>query len=99
MRVNHSEDVPQVEFRYVVFTRMPGESFCRRLTLLLLLFGWRLSSGNQLPCVFILPEYSGPRSVLDCFINLWEKSGRLTWVSLIKSIRKSSATLPSAFGI
>ena len=25
------EDVPLVEFMYLVFTRMPGESYCRRL--------------------------------------------------------------------
>ena len=30
------EDVPRVEFTYFVFTSMPGESYCRRLTSLLL---------------------------------------------------------------
>ena len=30
------EDVPLVEFMYLVFTRMPGESYCRRLWSLLL---------------------------------------------------------------
>ena len=29
------EDVPLVEFMYLVFTRMPGESYHRRLTSLL----------------------------------------------------------------
>ena len=31
-----SEDVPLVEFMYLVFTRMPGESYRRRLSSLLL---------------------------------------------------------------
>ena len=31
-----SEDVPLVEFMYLVFTRMPGESYRRRLRSLLL---------------------------------------------------------------
>ena len=30
------EDVPLVEFMYLVFTRMPGESYRRRLRFLLL---------------------------------------------------------------
>ena len=30
------EDVPQVEFMYLVFTRIPGESYCRQLRSLLL---------------------------------------------------------------
>ena len=30
------EDIPLVEFRYLVFTRMPGESYGRRLRSLLL---------------------------------------------------------------
>ena len=34
MRVN-TEDVPLVEFMYLVFTRMPGESYRRRLRSLL----------------------------------------------------------------
>ena len=29
------EDVPLVEFMYLVFTRMPGKSYCRRLRFLL----------------------------------------------------------------
>ena len=28
---SEDEDVPLVEFVYLVFTRMPGESYCRRL--------------------------------------------------------------------
>ena len=64
---------------YLVLTRMPGESFCGRLRFFVVVFVWRLSSGNYLPCVFILRERSGPRSVSDCFINpSREKSGRLT---------------------
>ena len=31
------EDVPPVEFMYLVFTRMPGENYCRRLRSLLYL--------------------------------------------------------------
>ena len=31
-----NEDVPLVEVMYLVFTRMPGESYCRRLRSLLL---------------------------------------------------------------
>ena len=31
-----TEDVPLVEFMYLVFTRIPGESYCRRLRSLLL---------------------------------------------------------------
>ena len=30
------EDVPLVEFMYFIFTRMPGDSYCRRLRSLLL---------------------------------------------------------------
>ena len=30
------EDAPLVEFMYLVFTRMPGESYCRQLRSLLL---------------------------------------------------------------
>ena len=32
----HDEDVPVVEFMYLVFTRMPGESYPRRLRSVLL---------------------------------------------------------------
>ena len=32
------EDVPLVEFMYLVFTRIPGDSYCRRLRSLLLYF-------------------------------------------------------------
>ena len=32
-----SEDVPLVEFMYLVFTHMPGESYCRQLLRSLLL--------------------------------------------------------------
>ena len=31
-----TKDAPLVEFMYLVFTRMPGESYCRRLRSLLL---------------------------------------------------------------
>ena len=32
----YTEDVPLVEFRYLVFTRTPGESYCRMLGSLLM---------------------------------------------------------------
>ena len=34
--IGTSEDVPLVEFIYLVFARMPGESYCRRFRSLLL---------------------------------------------------------------
>ena len=37
-KVEKNEDVPLVEFMYLVFTRMPGESYRRRLWSLLLYF-------------------------------------------------------------
>ena len=47
------EDVPLVEFMCLVFTRMPGESYRRRLRPLLLNL-LRTSNANYLPCVLIL---------------------------------------------
>ena len=38
------EDVPLVEFMYLVFTRMPDESYCMRLGSLLFVLVGRLSS-------------------------------------------------------
>ena len=46
-------DVPLVEFMYLVFTRMAGESYRWRHGLLLCVCLWRLSSSNELPCVLI----------------------------------------------
>ena len=44
---NCCEDVPLVEFMFLVFTRMPGESYLRRLrSLLLYLSQLRISSAN-----------------------------------------------------
>ena len=43
-----------MEFMYLIFTRMPGESYCRQLMSLL-----------SYPYVSILHERSGPRSVSD----------------------------------
>ena len=40
-----SEDVPLVEFMYLVFTHMPGESYCRWLRSVVML-EWSLSSAN-----------------------------------------------------
>ena len=36
MKYDVPEDLPPVEFRYLVFTRMPGESYCRQLRSFLL---------------------------------------------------------------
>ena len=46
----HNENVPLVETIYLIFTRIPGESYRRRfrfLLLYLLLFVWRLSGAPQ----------------------------------------------------
>ena len=41
------EDVPLVEFMYLVFTHMPGESYCRRLrSLPFVVLTLRTSSAN-----------------------------------------------------
>ena len=34
---SHTKDAPLVEFMYIVFTRVPGKSYCRRLRSLLCL--------------------------------------------------------------
>ena len=47
---------------YLVFTRMPGESYRGRLGSLSL-YLLRIASANYLPCVLIAHERSGPRSV------------------------------------
>ena len=44
--IGTNEDVPLVEFMYLVFARMPGESYCRRFRSLLLVHVCRLSSIN-----------------------------------------------------
>ena len=46
------EDAPQVEFMYLVFTRMPGESCCRRLRSLLYLCYVFPALINSLVCWF-----------------------------------------------
>ena len=47
LRVNtRFEDGPLVEFMYIVFTRMPGESYRRWLKSLLLYFVLRISSAS-----------------------------------------------------
>ena len=38
------EDVPLVEFIYLVFIRMPGERCRRRFSSFVVMFVWRLSS-------------------------------------------------------
>ena len=53
---------------YLVFTRMPGESYhgwLRSLLLFLCYVFQALISTNELPCVLILHMCSGPRSVSD----------------------------------
>ena len=50
---------------YLVFTRMPGESYRRRLGSLLLYLCHVFRALNKLACVLILHERSGPRSVSD----------------------------------
>ena len=39
-------DVPLVDFMYLVFTRMPGESYGRGLGYLFVVFVWCLSSAD-----------------------------------------------------
>ena len=57
-----SEDVPLVEFMYLVFTRMPGESYRRRVgTLFLCLCD--VFRALMTPLVLILHERSWPRTV------------------------------------
>ena len=51
----HFEDVPLVEFTYLVFTRMPGSNYRRRFRSLLLcplLYLWRLSNAVTSLCWF-----------------------------------------------
>ena len=71
--VHPFEDVPLVEFMYLVFTRMPSESYRRQLRSLLLylcyVFGALINS-----LVLILHERSGPRSVSDLFQILTDKA-------------------------
>ena len=54
-------DVTLVE--YLVFTRMPGESYRRATQAFVVVLVLRISSANYLPCVLILYERPGPRSV------------------------------------
>ena len=51
---------------YPVFTPMPGESYRRRLRSFVVVLMLRISSANELPCVLIVHERPGPRSVSDC---------------------------------
>ena len=50
------EDASVVEIMYLVFTRMPGESYRRQLMSLLYCVKLRISSANYLPCLLILPN-------------------------------------------
>ena len=64
------EAVPLVELKYLVFTRMPGESYRRRLrSLLLYYFVFCISSANELPCVLILYEHSGPLAFMLLYVH------------------------------
>ena len=47
------KDVPVVEFLYRVFTRVPGESYCRRLGSLLLYLCYVFRALIKLSCVLI----------------------------------------------
>ena len=51
--LDQNEDVPLVEFMYLVFTYMPSESYHRQLRSLLLVLMWHLSRANYLPCKLI----------------------------------------------
>ena len=63
-----TESVPLVEFMYLVFTRMPDESYRRQLRSLLLYLCYVIRALiNSL--VLILHERSGPRSVSDFWIQ------------------------------
>ena len=60
--------VPLMEFMYLVFTRMPGDSYHMRLRSLL----WCLCHVFKTPInslVLILHEFSGPGSISDCDCN------------------------------
>ena len=60
----HFDDVPLLEVMYLAFTRMPGESYCRRLrSLLLCLCDVFRELINSLVCLLILFR----RSDLRCF--------------------------------
>ena len=51
-------DVPLLEFKHLAFTRMPGESYRRKVRSLLLLglCDVRVSSANYFPCMLFLYE-------------------------------------------
>ena len=48
-----TKDIHLVEFMYRVFTRMPGESYCRRLEALLLYLCYVFRALIKLSCVLI----------------------------------------------
>ena len=49
-----------MEFMYLVFARMPGD---RRRQVFVVVLVLRIFGATELPCVLILHERSGPRSV------------------------------------
>ena len=61
-------DVPLVEFMYLVFTRMPGDSYRMRLRSLLWCLCHVFKTLINSP-VLIVHELSGPRSISDCDRN------------------------------
>ena len=58
IRISWFEDVPLVEFVYLVLTRMPGESYCRRRRSLLYLCDVFHSIINSLVCWFYWSAFS-----------------------------------------
>ena len=63
---------------YLVVTRVPGESYRRRLRSLLLCLCYVFRALIKSLCVLILYMRSGPRSVSDHAVPLVEESSELT---------------------
>ena len=69
------EDVPLVEFMYLVFTRMVGESYCRRLRSLLLYLCYAFRALiNSLVCRSFFLFFFLPISSLALLCNLVDLS-------------------------
>ena len=71
----HPEDVSLVEFMYLVFTHVPGASYCRWLRSLLYLCDI-FQNTNELLCVLILQERSGPHILFQIYKQQLEKLGK-----------------------
>ena len=63
---NHFKDVSLVEFKYLVFTCIPGESYCRQFRFLFLCAYDVFSVLINFVCLLLLPKCSRPHSVSDC---------------------------------